>query len=79
MTSQSISEINCEHLDIKSAAIYLNIPVATIYRYTSQRIIPFYKAGKRIYFKKSEVDDWIFSRRFASKKELEAEAAGRYA
>lgn len=41
-------------------AQYLSISHSQLYKYTSQRKIPFHKpAGKYLYFSKDELDEWI--------------------
>ena len=46
-------------LNIDEAAALLDIARQTIYQMVSKRQIPFYKRSKRLYFKKSELIDWI--------------------
>lgn len=41
-------------INIQEAAALLNLAVATIYEKTSEKLIPHYKHGKKIMFKKSE-------------------------
>ena len=52
--------------------------VATIYEYTANDKIPFHKKSKRLYFLKSEIDEWLRTGRKKSKAErmdeLKAEA-----
>ena len=58
-------------LDINEAANYLKIARQTLYGFTSQRLIPFIKKGKRIYFRKSDLENWLLSGRKATKSEIE--------
>jgi hypothetical protein len=37
----------------------LKITVAALYSMTSRRLVPFNKPRKRLYFLKSDLDDWI--------------------
>jgi|GEM_PF-2311324 len=49
-----------ELLNLNQAAQYLSISHSQLYKYTSQRKIPFHKpAGKYLYFFKHELDEWI--------------------
>ena len=48
--------------------------ISTIYGWTSQRLIPHYKKGNRLYFLKSEIDEWLKSGRIKTNAEIEAEA-----
>ena len=48
-----------EMLNIKDAAIFLGLSVPTLYSKVSRKEIPYHKPGKRLYFQKSELLDWI--------------------
>lgn len=51
-------------LDIDSLITYLgNVSKATVYRWLHMRCIPSYKLGKRVYFQRSEIDDWMKAKR----------------
>lgn len=45
-----------------------------LYRLTSQREIPHYKKGKFIFFKRSEVEQWLFAEKVKTREEIEREA-----
>ena len=34
---------------------------STIYYFTSKKLIPFYKIGRRIFFDRGEISDWIIN------------------
>jgi excisionase family DNA binding protein len=63
-----------EYVNISEAAQILSISKQTIYGYNHQRKIPFYKRGKRVYFKRKELNDWIGSIRVKSFEEIQKEA-----
>lgn len=63
-----------ELLNIHEAAALLNLAVNTIYEKTSERSIPFYKHGKKIMFKKSELLAWIDSRKVNTIRDIQNEA-----
>ena len=46
----------------------------TIYGWVSARKIPFYKKGKSLSFRQSEIDAWLTTGRVQTMNELEAEA-----
>lgn len=48
-------------LNIDEASAYLSIPKNTLYQYTSQRKIPFAKAGKLLIFDVKELNLWVQS------------------
>ncbi len=61
-------------IDISSAAKYLSLSKSTIYQLISKRRIPHYKQGKRVYFRKDELDKWITNGRVKTQEEIESEA-----
>ena len=61
------------YLDIKEASIYLEIPVSTLYQYTSDRSIPFFKRGKKLYFSPIELNKWMEDGRVKTRAQLSAE------
>ena len=46
-------------LNIDEAAKFLGIQRSTLYKYTCFKIVPHYKPGKKLYFVKSELIDWV--------------------
>ncbi|WDF78947.1 helix-turn-helix domain-containing protein [Mucilaginibacter sp. KACC 22773] len=48
---------------IKQASIFLNLSISTIYGKVCRREIPVSKQGKKLYFNKTELLDWIKSGR----------------
>lgn len=50
-----------EILTIADAALLLNLSTSQVYKLTMAGEIKFYKPhGKKIYFKRSDIDDWVF-------------------
>ena len=47
---------------------------ATYYRYVRERLIPFHKKGKNLFFLKSEIDDWLRSGRHRTIEEIQKES-----
>ncbi|MDO9253906.1 MAG: helix-turn-helix domain-containing protein [Bacteroidales bacterium] len=45
--------------DLEEAAKYIKLAKNSLYAMTSKRIIPHYKQGKHLYFRKDELDQWI--------------------
>jgi excisionase family DNA binding protein len=64
-----------EVLSAHQAATYLDLSLAYLYRLTSANQIPYYKPGKKIYFKKGELDQWMLRNRKETKSEIESRAA----
>jgi len=60
-------------LSISEAANYVNLSPQTLYGFTSKRKIPFIKKGKKLYFKKDDLDKWLETGRKKSKDEIQDE------
>jgi excisionase family DNA binding protein len=50
-----------ELIDVKQASAMLNLARATVYEKTSLKLLPHYKKGKKIMFKRSELLAWLES------------------
>jgi excisionase family DNA binding protein len=61
-------------LTIKQAGELLNLSVATIYGLVHKADIPVSKKGKRLYFSKQELLDWVKDGRKKTHSEIAAEA-----
>lgn len=60
-------------IDIKEASEFLGEAIPTIYGRTSRLDIPFYKRGKKLYFKKSELTEWVEKGKSKTKDALRQE------
>lgn len=60
-------------LNIEEASKLLNLSISTIYSKVSKREIPVNKQGKRIYFYRHELMQWIKSGRIKTYLEIENE------
>ena len=57
---------------------YLGLQPSYIRKMTHNREIPYYKPnGKKLYFQREEIDEWILSSRVATAEELRSEARRR--
>ncbi len=63
-----------ELLTIEQVADFLKLKVSTIYGYTQRAEIPFFKRGKRLYFSKLSLYEWIKNGRKKTLKEISIEA-----
>jgi excisionase family DNA binding protein len=62
-------------LNFNETCDYLELSQSHLYKLTSTGAIPHYKPnGKKIYFKRSEVDEWLLRNRTASSEEIENRA-----
>jgi excisionase family DNA binding protein len=46
-------------MSIEEAAEYLGLKVATIYKYTSSRRLPFVKIGSRVLFTREKLEEFV--------------------
>lgn len=61
-----------EFLNVQQVAGLIEESVASIYTRTSSRTIPFYKKGKRLLFKRSEILQWIESGKKKTIEEIQS-------
>ena len=64
------NNISSEIFDVKELADYIKLTVPTVYGLVHKNKIPFYKKGKKLYFKKDEINEWLSEGRNRSKSEL---------
>ncbi len=58
---------------LKEAAEFLKVSKSCLYKKTSQKQVPYYKPPgcKQIYFRKSELEEWLLSNKVKTVAELE--------
>ena len=64
-------------MNVQEAAALINLAIPTLYEKTSTRIIPHYKHGKKLLFKKSELLAWVESTKRKTVHEIKQEALKR--
>lgn len=64
-------------LTIEQAAEFLNLSKTTLYGYVHNSTIPVSKRGKRLYFSKQELLDWIKEGRRKTMSEIAQQATSR--
>ena len=60
-----------EFMGIKQVADLLGLAKPTIYGLVHKRKIPFMKRGKKLYFSKKDVTNWIYTTGTSSKDEID--------
>ncbi len=50
-------------IGIQQLAAYLGVQVSTVYAWVHSRQIPYYKVGRLVKFRKSEIDQWLEQRK----------------
>lgn len=71
VTAQEAEEV----LTVKQCAALLGYSPDHIYAQASKSLIPYYKIGGSLRFRKSEVLEWVFKNRKRTKEETEALAS----
>ena len=67
-----LKEQSVQLMTVDAVYEYLKISRSHIYKLTSMNLIPFYKSnGKMVYFKKSEIDNWVLKNRHKTKEEID--------
>lgn len=72
--NQANQEETDQLLTIQQAGELIKLTVPTLYGYVRRNEIPFSKKGKRLYFSKQELTDWIKQGRRKTIAEINAEA-----
>ena len=60
-------------LNITEASAYLKLAKQTIYGFTSRNEIPFIKRGKKLYFRKADLEIWLLKGKRLTREEIEKE------
>lgn len=67
---ESVQEAIPDIFDTDSICKYLgNVSKPTLYRWIHTKHIPNYRIGKRVYFNRNEIDEWMKSKRRLTIKE----------
>lgn len=62
-------------LDITEASQFTGISRPQIYRLTSERRIPHYKKNNKLYFKKTELENWMLQNKIETIDEINSRAS----
>ena len=67
-------------LNLEDVVLLTGLSKSTIYKKTANRELPYYRAenGKQIFFRKSELEDWLTRNRVSSQTEDEQKAVNEY-
>ena len=69
---ESQSLLSKDVLNLNEAASYLDVSQSHLYKLTSTKRIPhFCPNGKKLYFKRTELDEWLLSNRQTTSDEIE--------
>lgn len=67
-------QVDKQIMNISQLAEYLKCSKSSLYKDTATRKIPHFKRGKRVYFKKTEIDEWVTQLRIKTADEIDLEA-----
>lgn len=70
LQTQSNKVATDKPMSVNQAAKFVNLAVPTLYGLVSNRIIPFSKVGKRLYFSEQELTAWIQTGRSKTRAEI---------
>jgi excisionase family DNA binding protein len=63
-----------DYMNAQEAAEFLRLSIATIYTMTSRRQIPFYKKGKKLYFRQEDLFKWMETGKHKDVNEIREQA-----
>ena len=58
-------------LDINDRQLFTGLSRSRIYALVQEKRIPYYKPSGKLYFKKSEIEDWMLGSRIAPDHEID--------
>ena len=61
-------------LSLEETAALTGFSVGHLYRLTSQKQIPHFKKNRKLYFRKSDIEDWMTEKRVLTDSEIESKA-----
>lgn len=69
--SLAIQRIGAKNvLNVEELSVMLDISANRVRHLTSSRAIPHYKCNGKLYFKKSEIEDWLTTHRVSTDAEI---------
>jgi len=74
-----LTEQKDQPMSFAEACKYLNVSKSYLYKSTHKNLIPYYKpGGKKIFFSKKDLNEWIFKYRIKSDSELDQIVTEKY-
>ena len=72
------AKLTDELMDVDQASEFLHLAKQTLYGLTSERLIPYLKRGKRIYFKKEDLLNWVNQGKMKTQDEIVTEGRSEF-
>lgn len=74
LTEQRQAMFNKPTLDLDEAVAYTRYSKGYLYRLTSEKKIPHCKRGRKIFFDRAKLDEWLKETPIKTQEEIESEA-----
>lgn len=58
-------------MNVEEASAFLNLSITAIYDKTSKKLLPHKKRGRRLYFLRSELEQWILDGHVKTRQEID--------
>ncbi len=62
-------------LNLEETALFTGLSIGHLYRLTSGKQIPHFKKNRKLYFKKSELEDWMLEQKILTEEEIQSKAS----
>jgi excisionase family DNA binding protein len=63
-----------EILTVEETATFLGVKKSWVYKMSHYKVVPHYTTGKRVYFKREDLLQWVMKNRIGSHEEIEQQA-----
>ena len=70
--------LNKAVLDVKEAAMLTGYSVKYMRLLIAQHEVPYYRRGNRLFFNRSELEDWMLNERYPSNEEIKRRATVKH-
>ena len=57
-------------LDLDEAVVFTGFSRGHLYRLTSEKMIPHYKKGRKLFFRKSELETWLLGEKVLTRDDM---------
>ena len=65
--------VNNEVFTLDEACEYLSISKSSMYKMNMEKVIPFYKPSRKVYYKKSDLDEYLSSNRMEADSNIDVQ------
>lgn len=62
-------------LNLEETSLFTGLSIGHLYRLTSGKQIPHFKKNRKLYFKKSELEDWMLEQKILTEEEIQSKAS----